>query len=152
MHWCWHYLHICLSLSSPSLHSSLPPFLSSSLSPSLRPSLSPSSPASLPMHAYRDGDMYAALRDAESALSLCPSYQKALRDRLRCLQHLHWNKEADHLLQKYSELYPTDRDFFNRTRADLDLALKSESGKSLWVEFWNREGVSSGSKRGDGVE
>ena len=72
--------------------------------------------------------MYAALRDAESALALCPSYQKALRRRLRCLQHLNWNKAANHLLQRYSEQYPNDSDFISRTKADLELALKSESG------------------------
>ena len=72
---------------------------------------------------YREGDMYAALRDAESALALCPSYQKALRRRLRCLQHLSWNKVANHLLHKYAEQYPADNEFINRTQADLDLAI-----------------------------
>ena len=73
--------------------------------------------------------MYAALRDAESALALSPSYQKALRRRLRCLQHLNWNKAANHLLQRYSEQYPNDSDFIGRTKDDLELALKSESGR-----------------------
>ena len=77
---------------------------------------------------HREGDMYAALRDTESALALFPSYQKALRRRLRCLQHLNWNKAANHLLQRYSELYPNDSDFISRTNDDLELALKSESG------------------------
>ena len=73
--------------------------------------------------------MYAALRDAEAALALCPSYQKALRRRLQCLQHLNWNKPANHLLKSYTELYPNDNDFISRTQDNLDLALKSESGR-----------------------
>ena len=72
--------------------------------------------------------MYAALRDTESALALSPSYQKALRRRLRCLQHLNWNKVANHLLQRYSEQFPNDSDFIGRTKDDLELALKTESG------------------------
>ena len=104
-------LTICLC----SLSLSRPP---SSLSPSLS------------LLTHREGDMYAALRDAESALALCPSYQKALRRRLRCLQHLNRNKAANHLLQRYMEQYPNDSDFISRTKADLEIALKSESGST----------------------
>ena len=82
--------------------------------------------------------MYAALRDAESALSLCPSHQGALRRRLCCLQHLKWNKAADHLLQAYAEQYPNDSEFIRRTRADLEQAFKTESGNvlgSVYIKF-----------------
>jgi hypothetical protein len=83
--------------------------------------------------------MYAALRDTESALALSPSYQKDLRRRLRCLQHLNWNKAANHLLHRYSEQFPSDSDFIGRTKDDLELALKTESGTSDCDVFGNNK-------------
>ena len=111
---------------------SLPPSLSLSLSP-LPPFLSLlflslPTPTPTPRFTRREGDMYAALRDTESALALSPSYQKALRRRLQCLQHLSWNKAAKHLLQRYSEQFPNDSGFIGPTKNDLELALKTESG------------------------
>ena len=91
-------------------------------------SLTLSLPTPTPRFTHREGDMYAALRDTESALALSPSYQKALRRRLQCLQHLNWNKAAKHLLQRYSEQFPNDSGFIGPTKDDLELALKTESG------------------------
>ena len=92
-------------------------------------------PLSLSLSTHREGDMYAALRDTESALALSPSYQDALRRRLQCLQHLNWNKAAKYLLQRYSEQFPNDSDFIGRTKDDLELALKTESGMHVFVMY-----------------
>ena len=127
-------LTLPLSLSlflPPSLSPSLSLSLSLSSSPSLSLSLSPPTPP--PCFTHREGDMYAALRDTESALALSPSYQKALRRRLQCLQHLNWNKAAKHLLQRYSEEFPSDSSFIDPTKDDLEIALKTESGMHIII-------------------
>ncbi len=69
---------------------------------------------------HRDGDYYAALRDAESALSLCPSSKKVHQRRLRCLLHLGPRDVAQRLLIGYKDAFPSDREFVTRFQTELD--------------------------------
>ncbi len=68
---------------------------------------------------YRDGDYYAALRDAESALSLSPFSKKSHQRRLRCLLHLGPRDVAQRLLIGHMDEFPTDKEFVMKFQTEL---------------------------------
>ena len=53
-----------------------------------------------------DGDVYAALRDCCTALTINPSYAKASFRLAKCLYELHWFKEASHCIKTFKISYP----------------------------------------------
>ena len=77
---------------------------------------------------YREGDIYAALRDAETALVLSPSSKKAQQRRLRCLSNLGWQDETKRLLRCYQNEFPQDREFHRKIETDLTKHSGTESG------------------------
>ena len=81
------------------------------------------------MHIYREGDIYAALRDTEIALMLCPAHKKALQRRLRCLYSLCWYEEAQRFLQEYKQSFPQDKEFYPKFHSELEKA-SSEAGET----------------------
>ena len=54
----------------------------------------------------RDGDIYAALRDCHTALTLDPSHNKAHFRQARCLYELRWCQEALSCLQHFKARFP----------------------------------------------
>lgn len=55
---------------------------------------------------YRDGDIYAALRDCYRALGLDPNHTKAHFRQARCLYELHWFQEALSCLNHFKLKFP----------------------------------------------
>ena len=72
-----------------------------------------------PLCVCRCGDVYEALRDTERALSLCPSHQKSLRRRIKCLKQLGLVEEARQYLDEYSKDHSEDSSFITQCRRDL---------------------------------
>ncbi len=72
-----------------------------------------------PPPLYRDGDHYAALRDAETSLYLNPTSQKAHRWRLKCLLVLGYQEECTRLLQHYQEMFPVDTTFVSKFKTEV---------------------------------
>lgn len=58
------------------------------------------------MLCFRDGDLYAALRDCLRALQLDPNHLKGHFRLARCLFELKWMKEADECLQHFKVKFP----------------------------------------------
>lgn len=88
---------------------------------------------------YRDGDIYAALRDCHSALRLDPKHRKAHFRLARCLLQLTWSSEAHQCLQsfktkfpeyaKYSECQALERDITSAVFSSSD---KRTNGKTRY--------------------
>ena len=78
----------------------------------------------------RSGDLYEALRDTERALSFCPSHQKSLRRRIKCLRSLRWLKEAQSFLDDYQRHYPEDEDFIRSTATNIERVSNEQQGMS----------------------
>lgn len=55
---------------------------------------------------FRDGDLYAALRDCHSALNIDPNHLKAHFRLARCLYELSWPQEAYDCLQQFKHKFP----------------------------------------------
>lgn len=55
---------------------------------------------------YRDGDMYAALRDCHTALKLDLNHLKAHFRLAKCLNELSWSKEAFECLSHFKNKFP----------------------------------------------
>lgn len=55
---------------------------------------------------YRDGDLYASIRDCHSALQLDPSHRKAHFRLARGLLELTWIKEAQDCLEHFKDKFP----------------------------------------------
>ena len=53
-----------------------------------------------------DGDLYAAIRDCQIALSIDHEYFKAHFRLVKCLYELHWNNEAQECLKSYKINFP----------------------------------------------
>ena len=70
-----------------------------------------------------DGDIYAALRDCYTALSINPNYAKASFRLVKCLYELRWLKEAKQCIKAFKVKYPEDAK--QSTCADLEDDIKS---------------------------
>ena len=58
------------------------------------------------MFVFRDGDIYAALRDCHKALKLDPDHNKAHFRQARCLYELRWFQEALSCLNNFKLKFP----------------------------------------------
>lgn len=58
------------------------------------------------MFVFRDGDIYAALRDCHKALKLDPNHTKAHFRQARCLYELRWFQEALSCLNNFKVKFP----------------------------------------------
>ena len=67
----------------------------------------------------RFGDQYEALRDTEHALRLCPSHQKSLRRRIKCLKSLGLLQEASGYFTDYCKKFPDDNQFISHCQSEL---------------------------------
>ncbi len=72
--------------------------------------------------------MYAALRDIETALSLCPSHKLSQQRRVQCLVELGMTEEARSFLQHYQLDHPTDTKFASRMNKELEKGKETETG------------------------
>ncbi len=83
------------------------------------------------MHSriLREGDTYAALRDAETALTLCATHKPALQHRVACLQRLGWFEEARRFLRAYQEAFPWDKEFYSKLQPEVE-KMAAETGQS----------------------
>lgn len=75
-----------------------------------------------------EGDLYAALRDCYSSLSIDPEYFKAHYRLVRCLYDLEWYKEADDCFESFRTNFPelSDSDSCNSLNRDIQKALTSK--------------------------
>ncbi len=71
------------------------------------------------MYTHRDGDHYAALRDAESALIISPLFKRAHQRRLKCLISLGMKGVANGLLTQYKSLFKDDNDFYTKLETEI---------------------------------
>ena len=78
----------------------------------------------------RNGDFYAAMRDVEKVLLLCPMHKKAHMRRLRLMHALGWYEEGSRLVRKFQALFPGETEFSDKMRLDCDKAAALES------KFW----------------
>ena len=60
----------------------------------------------LPCTCYRDGDLYAALRDCHCAIGLDNDHLKAHFRLAKCLFELSWTKEASECLTFFKNKFP----------------------------------------------
>ena len=76
-----------------------------------------------------DGDVYAALRDCYSALSINPSYAKASYRLTKCLYELRWLKEAKLCLKAFKSKHPTyaEQPICTDLERDIKSAIKSSA-------------------------
>ena len=88
------------------------------------------------MFLCRSGDVYAALRDIETSLSLHPTHRLSKQRRIQCLMDLGLKDEVFRFLDDYSYQYPHDTKFTEKTRLELE-------------EEAHKDGPSSG--RGSGI-
>jgi WD and tetratricopeptide repeat-containing protein 1 len=58
------------------------------------------------MFPFRDGDLYAALRDCHAAIHADPNHLKAHFRLARCLYELSWTKEAADCLLYFKNKFP----------------------------------------------
>ena len=68
----------------------------------------------------RNGDVYAALRDVETSLSLNSTHRLSKQRRIQCLTELGLTEEACRFLDDYSYQHPHDTKFMERARKDLE--------------------------------
>lgn len=86
------------------------------------------------------GDVYAALKDTERALKLCPLHQKSHQRRIKCLKLLGWIKEGLWFLNMYSKMFSDDKEFIKNTTTELN---KLDMESSLNGFHSNRQSISS---------
>ncbi len=68
--------------------------------------------------------MYAALRDIETSLSLCPSHKLSQQRRIQCLLELGMVREAGGFLKRYQLDHPSDAKFVAKTSTELEKGKK----------------------------
>lgn len=69
----------------------------------------------------RDGDIYAALRDSLTAVSIDPSHSKAYYRQARCLFELKWYEEADICLQLFKSKFPEQADGYSIKKLEMEV-------------------------------
>ena len=79
--------------------------------------------------SYRTGDIYAALRDIETSLSLSPSHKLSQQRRIQCLMDLDMHEEANRFLHQYQLDHPSDSKFTNRTKKELEKSKSIKDGR-----------------------
>lgn len=68
-----------------------------------------------------DGDIYAALRDSLTAVSIDPSHSKAYYRQARCLFELKWYEEADICLQLFKSKFPEQADGYSIKKLEMEV-------------------------------
>ena len=76
-----------------------------------------------------DGDIYAALRDCYTALSINPNYAKASFRLTKCLYELRWLKEAKHCIKAFKAKHPeyAKQKICSELEKDIKNAVKSSA-------------------------
>ena len=74
---------------------------------------------------FRDGDLYAALRDCHMATSLDNEYVKGYFRLARCLYELEWITEAQQSLQNFMQRFPNYSR--NKSCKELETLIKKAS-------------------------
>jgi len=71
---------------------------------------------------FRDGDVYAALRDCQTAVQLDPSHSKAYYRQARCLYELKWYEEANICLQSFKEKFVNSANGYSLRKLEEELS------------------------------
>ena len=71
---------------------------------------------------YRNGDCYAAMRDVEKVLLLCPMHKKAHIRRVRLMLALGWYNEGIRVVDAFTTLFPEEEEFSSKMRMEMDKA------------------------------
>ena len=78
--------------------------------------------------------MYAALRDIETSLSLCPTHKLSQQRRIQCLMELGMLEEAQRFLQHYQVDFPADAKFVTRTTKEMEKSKKDRQSSGMCVQ------------------
>ena len=70
---------------------------------------------------FRDGDIYGALRDCQTAIQLDPTHSKAYYRQAKCLFELQWMEEASLCIETFKEKFSEQSNSYSLKMLERDI-------------------------------